>query len=111
MTIPNSNFGMNNIRDEYGGDRPDAVSEYYRNGVHVKNWAASQNIPTDGTIAWSSFRGQTATSGLDSGAVMRYIWDNKFDLFISKPQFFKIENSECFLDIKSNCWLNKISSI
>jgi hypothetical protein len=81
MTIPNSNFGMNNIRDEYGGDRPDAISEYYRNGPHVKNWAASQNIPTDGTIAWSRFRGQTATSGLDSAAVMRYIWDNKFDLF------------------------------
>jgi hypothetical protein len=81
MTIPNSNFGMNNIRGEYGGDRPDAVSEYYRNGVHVKNWGGSQNIPTDGTIAWSSFRNQAATSGLDSDAEMQYIWDNKTSLF------------------------------
>ena len=81
MTIPNSNFGMNNIRGEYGGDRPDAVSEYYRNGVHVKNWGGSQNIPTDGTIAWSSFRNQAATSGLDSDAEMQYIWDNKTRLF------------------------------
>ena len=81
MTIPNSNFGMNNIRDEYGGDRPDGVSEYYRNGAYVKNWGGSQNIPTDGTIAWSSFRNQAATSGLDSDAEMQYIWDRKTDLF------------------------------
>jgi len=81
MTIPNSNLGMNNIRDEYGGDRPDSVSEYYRNGAYVKNWAASQNIPTDGTIAWSSFRGQAANAGLDANQIQEYIWNNKASLW------------------------------
>jgi len=83
MALPSSgSISMSQIRSEFPGDStPNQLSEFYRNGTYVKNWAAAQNIPTDGTIAYSNFRGTSASSNLNDDQIQQYIWDNKASLW------------------------------
>lgn len=43
---------------EFGGNRPHAMSEYYRNGAYVTS--NNTNVPTSGAISFSNFYGGTA---------------------------------------------------
>lgn len=47
------------IVDEFGGNRPHSLSEYYRGGPRVPNLSNNSRIPTTGPIRYSNFYGAT----------------------------------------------------
>lgn len=57
MTLPSSGpITSTNIKGEFGGSTPNALSEYYRGGGLVPS-SVSTSIPTSGTIRYSDFLG------------------------------------------------------
>lgn len=55
MTISGGGpINLDIIRGEFGGSKPDAISEYYRNGGLVPNESPG-DIPESGVIKWSDF--------------------------------------------------------
>ena len=50
---PGSPIGIQTIVNEFGGDAPHAISEYYRGGPEVG--PNNTDVPTSGTIALSNF--------------------------------------------------------
>lgn len=68
MTLQASGpISMSQIRAEFGGSAPDALSEYYRGGGLVPNIGANAAIPTSGAIAMSNFyNGTAAVPGLST---------------------------------------------
>lgn len=79
MALPTSGeIRMGAISDQFPGDAdPHQISEFYRNGLYVKNYIKASRIPTSGTIKWSDFYGAENSSGLSNGQLTKYIWDNK----------------------------------
>lgn len=47
------------IANEFGGERPHSLSEYYRNGLLVPNSSVNNNVPTTGPISFSNFYNAT----------------------------------------------------
>ena len=54
-------ISITDISDEFGGDFPDSLTEYYRGGGLVPDTAANASVPTSGAISLTQFYGATNT--------------------------------------------------
>ena len=54
-------ISITDISDEFGGDLPDSLTEYYRGGGLVPDTAANASVPTSGAISLTQFYGATNT--------------------------------------------------
>lgn len=52
-------LSYSNIVNEFGGEKPHSLSEYYRGGSRVPNGTINNLIPTSGQISLSNFRGSS----------------------------------------------------
>lgn len=68
MTLQASGaISIGDIADEFGGNAPHALSEYYRGGGLVQNTTQNAGIPSSGAIKLSDFYGATKAT-LSAGA-------------------------------------------
>ena len=66
MTLQASGaISFSDLRGEFGGSTPDAISEYYRGGGLVPDFPANAGIPTSGAVSLSDFYNGTATNPVD----------------------------------------------
>ena len=60
-------ISITDISDEFGGDLPDSLTEYYRGGGLVPDTTANASVPTSGNpISLTNFFGATASGGATS---------------------------------------------
>jgi hypothetical protein len=60
MPIKNSgNISLTEIANEFGGNIPHSLSEYYRGGAFVSNGSVNSRIPQNGGIKFSDFYGSS----------------------------------------------------
>ncbi len=52
---------ITDLANEFGGDAPHSLTEYYRGGSLVPNTTANNNVPTSGAISLTDFFGATNT--------------------------------------------------
>ena len=58
MALPTSGtISLEEIKDEFGGDPQDGLTEYYRGGGRVPDTSNNSSVPTSGTIKLTDFYG------------------------------------------------------
>ena len=90
MTLPTTNLSLGAIQNEFLGDDPISLSEYYRGGLYVGSVVTSAygTIPTSGAISIGIFRGTTkATVGLTTSLTDGSAQDGQYRIegFLASP--------------------------
>tara|TARA_R110000782_G_scaffold225926_1_gene312760 strand:+ start:7 stop:552 length:546 start_codon:yes stop_codon:yes gene_type:complete len=55
-------ISITDISDEFGGDLPDSLTEYYRGGGLVPDTTANASVPTSGAISLTDFFGSSSVT-------------------------------------------------
>lgn len=67
MTLGSSGaIALSNLRGEFGGGAPDAMSEYYRGAGLVANLYVNRFVPTSGAIKLSDFYGASIATNFST---------------------------------------------